>query len=260
MTSSTGLPRGLLVSVRTPEEAVEAVAGGAAIIDVKEPSHGALGRAAAECTAAILAAVGSRPCTLACGELADGVETICEHVRRVTALASRVSPDAAWPAAVKAGPAGLDLASWRTLFAQFARDLPKGVAPVAVAYADSTAAQAPEPLAVIDAAVEAGAATILIDTFLKSGPGLVALIGLDGVATWVERGHASGLAVAVAGRLTPADVAAVAATGADVVGVRAAACGGDRLGRVDRGNVGRIVGTLFPGRDVPAVVTGRFVT
>jgi (5-formylfuran-3-yl)methyl phosphate synthase len=254
MTPRTGLPRGLLVSVRTPEEALEAVAGGAAIIDVKDPARGALGRADAARTAAILAVVTTCPCTLACGELADGVETIAAHVRRVAALA------AARPAAVKAGPAGLDLATWRRAFTEVARVLPEDVAPVAVAYADAAVARAPDALAIIEAAAAGGATTILIDTFSKSGPGLVAVAGLDVVAGWVERAHASGLAVALAGRLTAADVAAVAALGADVVGVRSAACGGDRLGRVERGNVARIAGTLSAGRAEPAIVLGRSVT
>jgi (5-formylfuran-3-yl)methyl phosphate synthase len=257
MTSQTGLPRGLLVSVRTPEEALEAVAGGAAIIDVKDPARGALGRADADRTAAILAVVTTCSCTLACGELADGVETIAAHVRRVAALAS---PVATRPAAVKAGPAGLDLTAWRRAFTEVARDLPEDIAPVAVAYADAAVARAPDALAIIDAAAAAGATAILIDTFSKSAPGLVAVAGLDVVASWVARAHASGLAVALAGRLTAADVAAVAALGADVVGVRSAACGGDRLGRVDRGNVARIAGTLSAGRAEPAIVTRRSVT
>ncbi|MFN5908775.1 MAG: (5-formylfuran-3-yl)methyl phosphate synthase, partial [Planctomyces sp.] len=37
----------LLVSVRSPDEAVVAAAGGADIIDVKEPHHGSLGRPSA---------------------------------------------------------------------------------------------------------------------------------------------------------------------------------------------------------------------
>jgi hypothetical protein len=70
--------RGLLVSVRTPAEAEEALAGGASIVDVKEPLQGALGRAEPAVISGIAAAVGSRvPWTMACGELAqwrDGQE------------------------------------------------------------------------------------------------------------------------------------------------------------------------------------------
>ena len=62
--------RGLLVSVRDGGESAEALAGGSAIIDVKEPLAGPLGAAAPARVAAIAAAVSnSAPWTLACGEL-----------------------------------------------------------------------------------------------------------------------------------------------------------------------------------------------
>ncbi|MGI9178650.1 MAG: (5-formylfuran-3-yl)methyl phosphate synthase, partial [Pirellulales bacterium] len=48
MTPRPCLPDGLLVSVRSVEEAIEAVEGTAAIVDIKEPSRGPLGRADAE--------------------------------------------------------------------------------------------------------------------------------------------------------------------------------------------------------------------
>src|SRR4051812_283713 len=63
---------GLLVSVRSPAEAEAALAGGAAIIDVKEPDNGALGRAASEVLAGVLAVVaGRRPVSAALGELLE---------------------------------------------------------------------------------------------------------------------------------------------------------------------------------------------
>src|SRR5215212_6095908 len=51
---------GLLVSVRNVEEAHRALEGGAALIDVKEPSRGALGRADDNVIAAVVAAVAGR--------------------------------------------------------------------------------------------------------------------------------------------------------------------------------------------------------
>ncbi len=46
---------GLLVSVRDESEAREALAGGATIVDVKEPGRGPLGAAAGDVTARIAA-------------------------------------------------------------------------------------------------------------------------------------------------------------------------------------------------------------
>src|SRR5260370_5526659 len=63
----------LLVSVRSAEEAAAALAGGAAIIDVKEPSRGPLGRADDAVVQAVLQTVGGlRPVSAALGELPEG--------------------------------------------------------------------------------------------------------------------------------------------------------------------------------------------
>jgi len=253
MTRSAGLPDGLLVSVRSVEEAVEAVAGGAAIVDVKEPSRGPLGCATEELAAAIVAAVDARvPCTLACGELADGHGAIAAHVQRVAAVTIGSRPGIA---AVKAGPAGLDAAAWREAFRRLASGVPPGVELVAVAYADFQAAGSPAPADLIAAAAESAAATLLIDTFDKQGAGLYQLAGGPAVGGWVSMAREAGLSVALAGRLTAAEIGAATASGARIVGVRSAACDGGRMGRVQRRNVGQLVGTLQEARGHPGHAT-----
>jgi uncharacterized protein (UPF0264 family) len=229
--------RGLLVSVRSAAEARLAVAGGAGIIDVKEPSRGPLGRADAAVIAAVAVAVGGTPLTLALGELADGVERVLAALVDVERLLPGGCPR---PRAVKAGPAGMTLTAWSTAFAAVIGGLPAGIEPVAVAYADWGRAAAPRPSELVAAAADAGARTLLVDTFDKRGPGLVAMLGQAGIATLLAAATGHGLAVALAGRLTAADVAAAFALGADVVGVRSAACGGDRLGRVAIDRVRRL--------------------
>src|SRR5438045_845951 len=60
----------LLVSVRSAAEAEAALEGGAAVIDVKEPANGPLGRADDETIAAVVRRVaGRRPVSAALGEL-----------------------------------------------------------------------------------------------------------------------------------------------------------------------------------------------
>ncbi len=62
----------LLVSVRGVEEAEAALAGGAHVIDVKEPSRGSLGRADDAVVEAVIRSVaGRRPVSAACGELLE---------------------------------------------------------------------------------------------------------------------------------------------------------------------------------------------
>lgn len=241
---STSLPHGLLVSVRCPVEAEAAIAGGAAIVDAKEPAHGPLAPVEAAVAAAIAAAVAGRvPWTLACGELAAGAGVVAERI-----CGGVVAAGAAPPAAVKAGPADLDCDAWSRTFSAFRRCVPAGVDVVAVAYADWRAARAPEPREVIAAAAAAGAATVLIDTFDKSGPGVVELLGIAGIAEWILAATSRGLRTAIAGRIRGEDLPELAATGPSVVGVRSAACGGLRLGRVRAEQVRRLVDTLHAHR------------
>ena len=62
----------LLVSVRSAAEAEAALTGGASVIDVKEPTRGALGRADDGAIADVVAAVAGRaPVSAALGELRD---------------------------------------------------------------------------------------------------------------------------------------------------------------------------------------------
>ena len=84
----------LLVSVRSAAEAEAALAGGAALIDVKEPARGALGRADDAVIADVVRAVAGRaPVSAALGELRDGAR------RYRPASGCSPSSSAAWPAA-----------------------------------------------------------------------------------------------------------------------------------------------------------------
>lgn len=232
-------PRGLLVSVRDAEEAVAAVAAGAAIVDVKEPRNGPLGRAAGEIVAAVAAVTGPHaPLTLACGELAAGDE-IPAHLADVLRLLGPATPA---PKAVKAGPAGLSLAAWRTAFGRLRDSLPPGIEGVAVAYADWRRAESPPPEALFAEAIGMGVA-VLVDTFDKQGPGLFDTVSPRTVEVWTEAAAAAGIPLAVAGRLTPAEVAEAFGLGAGIVGVRSAACDGGRDGRITAPRV-RLLVTL----------------
>ena len=245
--------RGLLVSVRDPLEAEEALAGGAAIIDVKDPLAGALGAASPETAAGVARVVAARDWTCACGELDDGsgiragVDRVATLVRRVAG----VSPSP--PAAVKAGLSRVAGGEWRHALGELVARLPGGVGFVAVAYADHLRAEAPLPEEVIDAAREGRCAGVLVDTFDKTGPGLFGLAGAATVATWVARAHAAGLPIALAGRLSLDDIDTAVGTAADLIAVRSAACAarrgtgavdGDRLGAVDRHRVSALVSRM----------------
>jgi uncharacterized protein (UPF0264 family) len=81
-------------------------------------------------------------------------------------------------------------------------------------------------------AARAGVTGLLLDTVNKRGPGLRGLMAPRPLAAWVAEAHEAGLLVALAGRLTGDDLAFVRDAGADIAGVRGAACEGGRAGRI----------------------------
>ena len=182
----------LLVSVADAADATAAIDGGADIIDAKDPSRGALGPVAPEALAAIIASVAGRRPVSAA--LGDG------------------------------GPFGCvaDVA-----FAKLTRPQPiTGCKVVLAAFADRRWDH------VIEVAERNGAHGVLLDTSDKNGRGLFELVCEHAIGRWVERAHEAGLVVALAGRLTAEDLPRAAALGADIAGIRGAACDGGRGGRV----------------------------
>jgi len=218
----------LLVSVASASEAEAALAGGADLIDAKDPFSGALGAVPLATLREIHVAVdGHRPVTAALGDAADG-----------DAIARTASDySAAGCALVKVGFASVtDSAHVEELTRAAVRGASKGerspCGVVAVAYADGSGVTSPTPDALIDVAARAGATGVLLDTCDKNGPGLRQLMTSDRVASWVRRAHDAGLIVALAGKLKGDDLSWVQDCGADIAGVRGAACERGRTGRV----------------------------
>lgn len=244
---------GVLVSVRDPDEARAALAGGAAVIDVKEPRHGPLGCAAPETVAAVGRAVaGAVPWTVALGEVADGPAAVARRFDDVVASLAGAPP----PAAVKVGLAGMNRRAWeRDLATVFAR-LGTATAPVAVAYADHEVAVAPDPYAVVAAAVRLGCRWLLIDTADKSRGSVMAGGTAHALPGWIEAAREARLPVVLAGSLTLDDLPAAVASGATLVGLRTAVCCGGRLGVVDEGFVRAAVASAARARRCPAIAAG----
>jgi uncharacterized protein (UPF0264 family) len=220
----------LLVSVQDAAEACVAVECGADVIDAKNPSRGPLGPIDARVLHAITAAVrGRKPVSAALGDVdADvGPDVVSAEAAAAAGVAfAKVSVDQSGGGCTNA----TRVAQLVDLLRRHERPgSPCGL--VLAAYADGTA-DAGQPDAVLEVASRWGASGILLDTCRKGGPGLFDLMPLDDVTTWVAAGHAAGLLVALAGSLGAADVARARATGADLIGVRGAACDGGREGRI----------------------------
>ena len=208
---------GLLVSVRSAEEATAAVEGGATVIDVKEPNRGPLGMASPKVRRLIREAVPATvPVSVALGELADwsGESGSFDGIAfRKIGLAT----------------AGRD---WRARWSEIRR-LASGQARwVAVAYADWELARSPRPEEVLEAAAEAqDCSGVLVDTWDKTRPS--PLEPSPFWLEWVDMARRSGRFVALAGGLDLHDVMRLAPLQPDLFAVRGAACeGADRRGRV----------------------------
>jgi uncharacterized protein (UPF0264 family) len=228
----------LLVSVSSATEASAALAGGADVIDAKDPVAGPLGAVSLQVFQEICGTVrNTRPVSAALGDASDTVA-----LERLAA-----SFAAAGAAFLKVGFAGIhrparvdDLlrSAIRGAGATGADRVQPWI--VAVAYADADRAGILSPQAILDSALRTGARGVLLDTFDKSGPGLRQAMSDADLGEWIQAGRRRGLLVAIAGQLTATDMPQVRQLGADIVGVRGAACEGGRSGRVCEENVRRL--------------------
>jgi uncharacterized protein (UPF0264 family) len=202
---------GLLVSVRSAAEASAALAGGAALVDVKEPARGSLGRAPDAVRAAVLAVVAGRvPVSVALGELADGLDP---------------GPGLAGVAFAKWGLAGCRERGWQGLLRQ-ARDAVEetGCRLVVSAYADWRRADSPVPREVCHFAAVERAAVLLVDTWHKDGSTLLDWLSSAEVAELVQTCRGRGVRVALAGSLGARQIAGLAHVRPDWFAVRGAVC------------------------------------
>jgi uncharacterized protein (UPF0264 family) len=241
----------LLVSVRDAGEAMAAIAGDADIIDAKDPLNGALGPVPLEALRRIRDVVGGRrPVTAALGDALDE-DTIEDHARAYAEAGANL---------VKVGFAGTRDASRASRLleaavrgARAARSGRCGV--VAVGYADAGRAASLPPSVLLDVAKAAGVAGVLLDTADKHGPGLLELLSIEALREWVDRARRAGLRVALAGRLGLRDLPMLQDVGADIVGVRGAACDDGRTGRVTTDRV-RALRDLVHGEHVASGRSG----
>jgi (5-formylfuran-3-yl)methyl phosphate synthase len=225
----------LLVSVRSADEVEPAVAGGAEIIDAKEPANGALGALSpATLVQVALRVPRNQQLSVALGDVTS--------VEQVIALVDQLElPARTAPTYVKLGFAGVRSA--KTMHELLSTAVQRAalhssrLSIIAVAYADAARVPALPAEVVVQVATDAGARGVLMDTHLKDAIRLLDWLPPESLADWVSVARASGLLAGVAGALKPDDVAAVAVAHPDVIGFRGAACESGRLSRISRDRV-----------------------
>ena len=166
----------LLVSVRSADEAQAALEGGAAIIDVKEPALGSLGRASPETIAAVVKQVAGRASvSVALGELGEmGEFTETPEQLCLGGISLGGINYVKWGLAESG-------AGWQRMLIDTARKLaisnPACLA-VAVAYADWQQAPSPSVDAVYAFVREHAWPVFLLDTWKKDGRTLLDWLSL----------------------------------------------------------------------------------
>ena len=217
----------LLVSVVSAAEARAALAGGADIIDVKDPREGALGAPSPRVLSEVVAAVdGAAPVSVALGDLPDLPHTAALAARGAASCGADF---------VKLGLLGVaDLDRAVSLVSAVADAAGSDSAVIAATYADAGTPQW------LPALVErTGIAGALLDTFVKDGRGLYGWLAESELTQLVARTRRAGGTFGVAGQLRLGELRRV---DADVVGVRSAVCrGGDRTARLEEGLVAAAV-------------------
>jgi len=222
----------LLISVSDTAEAAAALAGGADVIDAKDPSAGPLGALALDKLREIARLVGSaRPVSAALGD-ADDEQTAGALAEQYARAGARF---------VKLGFARRDRdAHSRAALVGAAVERSGGSGVIAVVYCDRDVEIAARPEPLLSALANQGAAGVLLDTADKRAPGLRRLLPAPLIRRWIEAAHARNLLAALAGRVAAEDLPSLCRLRPDLIGVRGAACEGGRTGRVASHLVARL--------------------
>lgn len=227
----------LLVSIVRADEVGAAVAGGADLIDVKNPREGSLGasfphiiRRVRELTPAHLpvsVAIGDVPDLPGMASLAAAGAAACGVQFIKVGLMGPREPEAA-----------------RVLLEEVcraARAHEPAPRVIATGYADADAVRALPALELPAVARAAGADGCMLDTAQKERGTLLTALRRSELEAFVSACRDAGLICALAGSLREDDLPVVASLAPDIVGVRGAACPGDRLtGEVDADAVRRL--------------------
>ena len=221
----------LLVSVRSAEEARVALAGGAGIVDAKDPESGALGAVSPEILAGIREAVPPDvPLSAALGDVTSQEDVATAFARVPVSLSF-----------AKLGFQGVNRAHVVERLLGTAVRLAAGLSGepgvIAVAYADWSRTGSLQPGAFPEIVRRAGAHGLLIDTAIKGQGRLPDFLGAEELWAIGCALRRDDLCFAVAGSLSTSDVPFALAAGADIFGLRGAVSKGGRNGRLDEGLV-----------------------
>lgn len=198
----------LLASVTDCEEAQIALAGGADIIDVKDPTRGALGALPIDGIRVVVERVaGRRPVSATIGDLPSDPLLLSDAIRATAATGVDY---------VKVG--FFTTENLGDCLQEIAR-LTGDSAVVAVLFADRS-----PPLEALAGFADAGFAGVMLDTADKTRGGLTTHLSSHELHRFVDRASALGLLSGLAGALRLDDLPALLPLAPDYLGFRGALC------------------------------------
>jgi uncharacterized protein (UPF0264 family) len=210
----------LLISPINEKEAREAIAGGADIIDVKNPKEGALGANFPWVIKRIKEVSHSKlevSCTL--GEVGNFPGSLSLAALGAASLGVNY---------IKVGLYGIKTPQEAIFLLQNVRRAAKNCNSqirVAVAgYADAEKIGAIDPLLIPEIAHKSQVDVAMIDTSIKDGKNLFDYLTVEQLRKFVDTAHSFGLEAALAGSLGAEQLPVVYRLDADIAGLRGAAC------------------------------------
>jgi len=232
----------LLISPKNKTEAIEAIRGGADIIDVKNPSEGSLGANFPWVIKEVLDIV------------PKNVETSCT-IGEMSKLPGSMSLAARGAASIgvnyiKARLSGLrkpeEAINLMAKVVRAVKDFNSDIKVVITGYADAEKIDSINPLLVPIIAANVSADVAMIDTAIKNGKSLFDFMSKEQISNFIDTSHKLRLKTALAGSIRIADLSKIQELKADILGIRGAACTGrDRLyGQITRKKVQEIVNSL----------------
>ncbi|MDR2719467.1 MAG: (5-formylfuran-3-yl)methyl phosphate synthase [Nitrososphaerota archaeon] len=210
----------LLISPQNTKEAIEAIAGGANIIDVKNPKEGSLGANFPWVIKEIKQLI------------PDNVELSCT-LGEAPNLPGSITLAAYGAASLEVNYVKVGLSGVQTVqktvnllenIVHATKMCNSKIKVVAAGYGDYFRAGSIEPQLVVQAAFTAKADIVMLDTAIKDGKNIFNHQTPQQLEEFIDTAHKHNLGVALAGSLQAQDLPVVKKLGADFVGLRGAAC------------------------------------
>ena len=230
----TGDVSGLLISVRSVEEARLVLTADVDIIDVKEPTKGSLGAPSPRVLAEIAREIPHNiPLSVALGEVLE---------REIPGSSVDLPSNVRYAKLGLAGCAAFG--DWLDRWALQLSLLPPATVRVAVAYADWQRSVCPPPEDVVQVGAQLGCRVLLVDTCRKCDGTLLQHLRRDELVQVQRTARSYGMRFVLAGSLGIAEIQTLKGLQPEFFAVRGAVCHGSRADQIDPRRVDQIARCL----------------